>query len=156
MPGGPPLVPFPVQEPTSPGGVGSPTLFPSHLQSASGGGDALSRYCHLSAPSSADLCIYQSVDAFIPAVFKRLALRVSPHCCCRCGGEESSPLQSQSEEDALLLSASLSRPQSRSPPPFLLPQSSPSNHNRPTASSLQQTPMQTRLQTFRQIRRQRW
>lgn len=41
-------------------------------------------------------------------------------------------------------------------PPSLLPQASPSNHNPPTASSMQQTPMQARLQTFIQRRRRRW
>lgn len=53
---------------TSPVSVCSRTLFPSHLQSPSEGRkNPLSGACYPSAPSSADLCIYQSVNPFISA-----------------------------------------------------------------------------------------
>lgn len=66
--------------------------------------------------------LHQLISAFISLLmpssqpYLNASRRASPRCCCRCGGEESSPLQSQSDEDALLFSASLSLPQSRSTP----------------------------------------
>lgn len=70
-----------------------------------------------SPPSSADLCIYQSAHPFIPA---KMNASHRSLLSAAADAEESSPLESQSEEEALLLS-SLCLSQSRtSLPPSVI------------------------------------